>query len=641
MKEGISVLKEFFGGSNIFYIPNYQRDYSWDKEKQLKDFWEDIRYLGNDKKYFMGTILLQKGNSVKDKSGVNEFDQWEIIDGQQRLITISIFLSVVIKTAVSKLNSKLGETIKEEIKKSLLDKIELSYNKYLNQFGLDKVIPSKNDLEFYKHYIIDYNNVPNDTVTPSQRRIKEAREYFERKFKNKSIDEIISLINKIENIRFVIYPVLEKTDAVLIFETINDRGKPLTNLDKMKSFLMYMVYLSSEEYNLNKEILKNKDPDEVQTIINEINESEKLLSQIEEKFGNIFKYLDLMEKNGFRQDEEDILRYHYALWSEIDAGSYDNSFQYMDNLKRYFRKLIREDKKNINKEVKKYVESLEIVFFTLKSIFVDLLNDKSDGKKELKNTISKIMLLKRVANFYPVIISYWLKNSNSVQNILSFFKIIEKYVFQVYLIGRKRADAGAAYLYPFAHKLYIDEINSKTTINKIKELANRYIDYDFFVLNLKHKKFYNILSSDEVKYIFYHYEEKLRKDTKEPIEFELKNILGIEYNVEHILAKELEIKDRPKSLRNEQLWNDNINKLGNLTLCTRSWNSSFGKKRFQLKKTCKKINPDEVNPNEYYCYQKSIFKCQQELARFNDFGKNQIKQRENALVDFIINHWRI
>lgn len=75
---------------NFIHVPNYQRAYSWDKDKQVKQFLIDLDdYIdsGSTTPYYFGHFLFEQKSE----------DSYNIIDGQQRLTTIEIFLSSVFK----------------------------------------------------------------------------------------------------------------------------------------------------------------------------------------------------------------------------------------------------------------------------------------------------------------------------------------------------------------------------------------------------------------------------------------------------------------------------------------------------------------------------------------------------------------
>ena len=85
------VLSAIFRGDNVqYFVPNYQRDYSWTLE-QVEELWDDIlsSFQQNETDYFMGAIVFSKVTQERDKEHFN------IIDGQQRLATLTILISVL------------------------------------------------------------------------------------------------------------------------------------------------------------------------------------------------------------------------------------------------------------------------------------------------------------------------------------------------------------------------------------------------------------------------------------------------------------------------------------------------------------------------------------------------------------------
>ena len=89
MENGLKTIKDLFDGTKIFRVPIYQRAYSW-IDKQLSDFIEDIKNQKLDRTYFLGTILLEKAESEGDFAGI------DIVDGQQRMTTLVIFMKVLL-----------------------------------------------------------------------------------------------------------------------------------------------------------------------------------------------------------------------------------------------------------------------------------------------------------------------------------------------------------------------------------------------------------------------------------------------------------------------------------------------------------------------------------------------------------------
>ena len=89
MENGQKTIRELFDGSKIFNVPKYQRSYAWEK-KQLDDFVDDIENQQSGKTYFFGTILF------RDKGILDNFENIDIVDGQQRITTLIIFMKLLL-----------------------------------------------------------------------------------------------------------------------------------------------------------------------------------------------------------------------------------------------------------------------------------------------------------------------------------------------------------------------------------------------------------------------------------------------------------------------------------------------------------------------------------------------------------------
>ena len=93
--------------------------------------------------------------------------------------------------------------------------------------------------------IID-DNTTTEFSTLSQEKLNRAKEFFTEKLAGCTTEQLIGFITRIEAAKVLIYMIQNSTEAAMIFETTNDRGKPLTNLEKTKSFLMYKAAIGLE-----------------------------------------------------------------------------------------------------------------------------------------------------------------------------------------------------------------------------------------------------------------------------------------------------------------------------------------------------------------------------------------------------------
>ena len=261
MENGQKTIRELFDGSKIFNIPEYQRAYAWD-EKELKDFADDIKNQRTDKDYFFGTILFQEKKEVS-----NNFEIIDIVDGQQRITTLIIFMKLLL--------DKLGEAGDDNEITMLKDRYIQVYNEY-------KLRVLRDDNDFFKSYILQ--DKPIDEVgTPSQRRLHKAKTLLNERIENEEFETLREFKKKIERMKILTYSVEGNAEATLIFETTNDRGKSLTNLEKIKSFLMYKTYLASS------------------------NHPEAHLNDIQNRFSEIYRNYERIED---RVEEDTVLQYH-------------------------------------------------------------------------------------------------------------------------------------------------------------------------------------------------------------------------------------------------------------------------------------------------------------------------------------------
>lgn len=157
MERGLITLNSLIIGDRTFQIPIYQRQYSWEK-KHWDDLWNDIIYLKDGKRHYFGTVLLRAVGERKT-SGMKSFDVQDIIDGQQRITTVLIFL----KEIISHLDAIAEPDIEEDLKKLRED-----YLRYKEVYKLELL---GDDKEFFGRNILDNEEYPDEILTPSQRRL--------------------------------------------------------------------------------------------------------------------------------------------------------------------------------------------------------------------------------------------------------------------------------------------------------------------------------------------------------------------------------------------------------------------------------------------------------------------------------------
>lgn len=226
----------------VFNIPKYQRAYSWE-ENNWRELWDDIKnnILEKDKEHFLGAVIYYHGNSENSK-----FTHYEIIDGQQRITTITILMRV------------LYEKLKEnniEVYTRFADEL---YEKYLGNFESESFFLnlSKKDEIFFRDFIQKINPIRKQGKLVSNKNIRKCYDFFKEKINelnddaSKKIEEICwDLKKKIENnLIFVVIDVNTDVDAYMIFESINSKRQGLTVSDLLKNY----IFSAADQYEKSK-----------------------------------------------------------------------------------------------------------------------------------------------------------------------------------------------------------------------------------------------------------------------------------------------------------------------------------------------------------------------------------------------------
>ncbi len=219
--DAIKIVKFFDGSSNRFKIPLYQRNYDW-TEENCRQLLSDLKKLNdpNRKSHFFGSIVTK-----------TEDDTHIIIDGQQRITTLSI-LFIAILNAYK--NEKIGCT--------QTNKVDYIRNTYLeDQYseGEYKLIPVDKDAKAY-NALIEGSPVVGSNLTRNY-------DFFYREICNcdLSLEDWIACVQKLE----IIDIRLERDDEPqLIFESLNSTGKDLTEADKIRNYLLMSLNDKEQSY---------------------------------------------------------------------------------------------------------------------------------------------------------------------------------------------------------------------------------------------------------------------------------------------------------------------------------------------------------------------------------------------------------
>lgn len=591
MDAGNRSFSDFVTGRRKFEIPDYQRNYSWE-EDQLQDLWRDLHNnLDTGKTHYFGTFLLRE-----KKSNV-----YDVIDGQQRITSILILLN------------ELTELWIEHDEEDAED----TRNWYIANRDGYKLSLMGEDERFFKEYVLGgieagetTSSYPEETTTPSQGRLKDAKEFFNKELMAKQEelsdfdDYCRNLKSQIEDLDLMVYPVESEADAVRIFEVVNDRGRHLTELEKTKSFLMHQLYLNI--------------PEEDEGLLTE------RLEQVRDYFGEIYSLIDKISdhSNTSNLDEDRIQRYHYILWDTEWTTSRTRRYyqNHLDHLKQKFRDY---DSNTVLEKTIQYTRELRDSFHAVK----DLAYRETESKR-IEARLERLFVLGRLANFYPLLIASWLKyDRDGVFDESDFTAIAEKietFIFRVYSAQQRPGNTGRTRFYPLGRDVYQGRRDADEVVGKLTDHINFYCDDDQLLNVLNGQDVYSHYGNraGELRYLLYFYEQSLENE----LEFDLTEFVNNEADeditIEHIWPQntnKLDLSDDEKQKHSEFK-----HRLGNLALMTGSWNSSQSNQPFSKKKER---------------YAESKIRMLNKVASEPEWGPTQISEREETMLEFIVDRW--
>ncbi len=398
----------------------------------------------------------------------------------------------------------------------------------------------------------------------------------------------------------MLYIVPSKAEAVRMFETVNDRGRPLTALEKTKSILMYASHIVVD------------DPQTLETRLSDLNDD----------FSEIYRcFQDIEEGLGLR-DAGEIQRYHHIFF----IGSED-SHKHMRVLKDLVMGKSRADPEDCDRFIRSYARNLRQAFYTMR----DIAKRRRDGSA-LGSTIDRLFLVGAVGNLYPLLIATWQKFGEDPQR-QEILRLFEAFVLRVYRVVRYKSHTGQISLNWLAKQVHRDNLTVTDFLERVSQLNLDYVSDDTFRRHLAATHCYPHLGTRTIKYLLAQYEMKLRTDAGEPLPVDLAKILSSDYETEHILPQH-----PAGGLSGEETaaHQEIVHRLGNLTIASKEWNQSMGNRPFEEKRDGRAELGDKK-----ICYRNWILHVQKNLARCEQWNESSIEERGSAIIDFALKRWRI
>ena len=510
----LEILQDIFK-NRVFKIPDYQRGYAWETEqrKDLLNDMEDLERLDPDKMHYTGTLVLHKGKHEPVVVLGQKFNVLDIVDGQQRLTTLIILMNSIINNMEQILIAGAKDTAdnlrKEYIKFVHLHKITLNG-------GIDR---------FFVDHIISNNPNP-DPQLPAHRNLLNAKDEFtnyllDRKSKlndeQEWFNELMQLFARITNqLGFVYYEVQNEADVGVMFEVMNSRGKQLTQLEKVKNYLMYLGgKVSADEQAL-------------QGLITEINDS----------WHQVLQAMVDAEEDA---DEDQFLRYHWAIYPGAkwyQENRRDKTYDIHKAVKNTLNLRSGKTTVQLYSGIKEYLGSLR----NSVRAYRDLLNPLNSHAFQFASLykddlIDRTLNLKRIgrsATVMPLLMASYQKLGNKSVELIEILRLAEVFAFRLVVL-EKYANTGLSRAYKIAAEIMNGNIIDDDAKNELKEMIQYYCTDNQLKLAMLDKE-RNFYDWDGIRYFLYEYERNL---FKKPLIVDWNQFYKRrkESTIEHILPK--------------------------------------------------------------------------------------------------------
>lgn len=603
--------------NKLFRIPDYQRGYAW-KQEQLIDFWDDIMNLQVDRYHYTGLLSLKSVPKAKVKNWHNDkwlldsgFKAFHVVDGQQRLTTFSILVNEV-ASFVKNLESN-KEKNEEEIV-LCYQTLKAIRSKYISQqrppqnfittylFGYETDNPSADYLT-YRVFGEPFSGSVKETYYTQN--LKYAKEFFSdclvKLYDSEGIMGVENVFRKITlQLMFNIHEIEDDYDVFVAFETMNNRGKKLTNLELLKNRLIYLTTLYDED-KLD-EMDKNK-----------------LRENINDTWKEVYDQLGRNQNSPLNDDE--FLRAHWIMYFQYSRKKGDDYIKFLLNkfsAKNIYEKQIvainEEDAVDSNfdseeEDVAQAIEEeTEIALCKLEpreiAAYVNSMKDVAKYwfytyfPKESKITDEEKLWLDRlnrigIGYFRPLVAAVLATSlQNTSEERVELFRAMERFIFLSFRMATFQSSYKSSDYYRKTREVYVGELSIDKVTKDLNETASN--DMEFAIKNFMTRIDKRFLNGDgfygwrDLRYLLFEYEyEKARETGIEKLGWKpFTKVEKDKVSIEHILPQtptKWYWKNQFRQYTEEEV-KILSGSLGNLLPLSQSVNSSLQNDSFENKK---------------------------------------------------------
>ncbi len=393
----------------------------------------------------------------------------------------------------------------------------------------------------------------------------------------------------------------------VIFEVMNNRGKPLSELEKVKNYLLYVA----SKLNV---------------------ENHRLADEINAAWAEVFQRL--MAAGLTTADFEDrLLRAHWLTAYDPARKGWAGS----KSVKSKFDLRVNHRKhKVLLRQISDYVRSLMDSVLVFAEIFTPQLGNTfsaypDNRRLEIRSWATKLTRTGALSTFLPILMATRLRSPTNVDSYLEALRLCELYAFRVYRWGSRRADAGQTRLFRLGFDLFHRNTTLAEISREMRAMTLAYCPDRAFEEGFEAADDNNFYAWPGLRYFLYEYEEHLAKGRGVKMTWEDLQTTDPEKTIEHVLPQTATEKYWTKRFDHTERKRLGHH-IGNLTLTfdnSAYSNKAFPEKRGELK-------------TEGACYTNSSIFMERRIARdFEDWTPEAVLKRGRQIKQWALERWKV
>ena len=591
---------------SLFRIPDYQRGYAWE-DKQWSDFVQDIDALVEEdtvKFHYTGTVVTYQKTRDVIQYDLRKLPIVDVVDGQQRLTSCTLYLSVIIDSLI-----RAGEAAYEREISSYLysvDRCKLELN---------------NDTGDLFHDLLKSGAPMKAPSSVHQTRLVDAHGYFRRHIEKRcaekgagAVDYLKSLYDAItRKLIFTWYTIDEEAEIGMTFELMNSRGKELSVLELLKNYLMHWIY-------------RNVPQEQREGLTNRINKNWK----------DAYSNIGATKGKGW---EDQCLRIAWILFCSHTPQNWSGYEGFKGDAYIPLRKFREpggsgpsslKSKEETQAYLARFGDGLSLVSKHYAQIVAP--SPKASLAEDEYRWLTKIHNTGNIANFLPLMTAARIRleeRKDSEEGYIQLLQALECYAYRVFIFEEKRSNCGKSSFYRWADEVFKGKASLEETAAKVRGLIEWYAPTSsFHTWSNVPQNWYN--PRRLLRYTLYEYElHLLATDGKGKAPVLKWPDLMSDATIEHILPQNPDERSEWLVKWSNEDRDGHLHDIGNLVLTQN--NSNYRNFDFTRKKGQPGISPS---------YSHSDIRQERDISAYADWTREELMKRREKVVEWLQDRWK-